>query len=90
MDEDIQLLLKLDSILPEELGETADEIWEKIKKINFEHEIGSPSGRLAKGDSWEDYFRSRLIGFVQSRLYSGEWNLDNLEQDFDMKFVNGS
>jgi len=26
MDEDIQLLLKLDSILPEELGETADEI----------------------------------------------------------------
>lgn len=90
MDEDIQLLLKLDSILPEELGETADEIWEKIKKINFKEEIGSPSGRLAKGDSWEDYFRSRLIGFVQSRLYSGEWNLDNLEQDFDMKFVNGS
>jgi len=26
MDEDIQLLLRLDSILPEELGETADEV----------------------------------------------------------------
>jgi hypothetical protein len=61
-----------------------------IKDQNLSQEAGGPSGHLVKGDSWEDYFRSRLIGFIQSRLYNGTWNLDNLEQDFEMKFVNGS
>jgi hypothetical protein len=45
---------------------------------------------LSKGTSWRDYFNSKLIGFVQSRLYKGEWNLEHLEQDFNYKFVNNS
>jgi hypothetical protein len=49
-----------------------------------------PSGRMRLGGSWEDYFKSRLMGFIQSRLYNGNWNLENLEQDFEMKFVRGS
>lgn len=46
--------------------------------------------KLTLGGSWEKYFKSRLIGFIQSRLYNGDWNLKNIEQDFSLNFVNGS
>jgi len=59
------------------------------KKVET-HEGYSPSGGVKLKNSWEDYFKSRLIGFVQSRLYQGNWNLENLAQDFSMKFVRGS
>jgi len=34
---------------------------------------------------WETFVRSKIAGFIQARLYAGDWNLDNLEQDFTLK-----
>jgi len=30
------------------------------------------------------------MGFVQSRLYNGSWNQDELWQDFSLRFIKGS
>lgn len=67
-----------------------EEALEWLKTVNQAHEKFGPSGELKLNNSWEDYFKSRLIGFILSRLYQGTWNLDNLEQDFEMNFVRGS
>lgn len=40
-------------------------------------------------DSWNRVFQSKYIGWVQARLYSGEWN-PSVVQDFELKFGNGS
>jgi len=36
--------------------------------------------------NWELFFKSKIFGFVQSRLYNGNWNLEDLHQDFDFKY----
>jgi len=41
-------------------------------------------------DSWYNLFKSRLIGHIVSRLYTGSWNLTDYEQDFTLKFVSTS
>jgi hypothetical protein len=50
--------------------------------------------RLAQAESnsyanpktnWEMFFKSKILGFIQSRLYQDKYNLGNLEQDFDIK-----
>jgi len=41
-------------------------------------------------ESWSTYFKSRIIGFVQSRMYNGRWNLDSFKQDFTLRWVNKS
>jgi hypothetical protein len=40
--------------------------------------------------SWEKYFSSKMMGFVQSRLYQGSWNLEGLIQNFNLEFMNKS
>jgi hypothetical protein len=47
-----------------------------------------PSGTL--GHTWEEWFQSRIIGFIQSRLYNGKWDLDNLNQDFNLLYTKQS
>lgn len=32
--------------------------------------------------TFESLTKSHIWGYIQSRLYSGEWNLDNISQDF--------
>lgn len=39
--------------------------------------------------SWDSVFKSKYIGWVQSRLYAGDWNPEII-QDFELKFGNGS
>jgi hypothetical protein len=63
--------------------ESRDDI---IKYLDKDESTSSTSA----GSSWREYFKSKLIGFVQSRLYQGDWNLENLEQDFNYRFVNQS
>jgi len=42
-----------------------------------------------KLDSFNMYAKSRLFGFITSRMYLGKWNL-NITQDFSNTFVRGS
>jgi len=44
-----------------------------------------------KGEyTWEELIKSKLLGFIQSRLYQGSWNLDGYEQCFDLNERKGS
>lgn len=36
--------------------------------------------------TWRKLFSSKLIGFIQARLYQDHLNLSNLEQDFTLTF----
>jgi hypothetical protein len=42
------------------------------------------------GRKWLDFVYSSIAGFIQSRLYCGSWNLDEFEQDFELKYVTSS
>jgi hypothetical protein len=39
-----------------------------------------------KSPSWEAIFKSKLIGFIQNRMYSGSWDVQNMKQDFTFRF----
>jgi hypothetical protein len=54
-----------------------------------------------KGESWEqkvwkskytfeDLVKSKLFGFIQSRLYQGSWNMEGYEQSFELTYKKGS
>jgi hypothetical protein len=40
--------------------------------------------------NWQDFFQSRILGYIQARLYAGKWDLNNLEQDFSYRYKPGS
>jgi hypothetical protein len=40
--------------------------------------------------TFEDLVKSRLFGFIQSRLYQGSWNMEGYEQSFELTFRKGS
>lgn len=42
------------------------------------------------GTKWQDFIDSKLAGFIQNRLYTGAWNLDEFEQDFDLSYQSGT
>lgn len=63
---------------------------EKKGEMTLVPGVNSPGKWRLKEKSFEDLFKSKLMGFIQSRLYQGQWNLDNLEQDFELKFNSGS
>jgi hypothetical protein len=46
--------------------------------------------RATSWNSWEMMIKSKLIGFIQSRLYQGDWNLDGYEQSFELNDKEGS
>lgn len=56
-----------------------------IDRLNLENQY---IRKLNKKDpnSWESLFSSRLWGFIQSRLYQGDWNLDEIHQCFDLTY----
>jgi hypothetical protein len=41
-------------------------------------------------NSWERLAKSRLLGFIQSRLYQGSWNLDDYDQNFELTYTSKS
>lgn len=43
-----------------------------------------------KGKPWEDYMMSTIQGYIISRLYAGTWNREDFDQDFHLKFKEGS
>jgi len=89
-DEQKQLIEMFDMIQRDQTFSTAEEVLDYLEeKVEKRSHTGSYSDFL-QGNSWESYFKSRLIGFIQSRLYQGQWNLENLEQDFELKFIKGS
>lgn len=49
--------------------------------------------RVPRGDSgftWQDFIKSSIAGFIQSRLYSNSWNLGEFDQSFELDYVKGS
>lgn len=64
---------------------------ELLPLLNLEKLDQGPQSKVdKKKETWEDYFCSKLMGFFQARLYSGDWNLSNWKQSFQMSFVHNS
>lgn len=42
------------------------------------------------GKTWNDFFQSKIFGYIQARLYSGKYDLSNMEQDFSYTWEPGS
>jgi hypothetical protein len=61
------------------------EMWRDISKHS-----GLMSSKERVLDNWYNLFKSRLIGHLVSRMYIGDWNLKDYEQDFGLKFVTTS
>jgi len=36
--------------------------------------------------TWKHLVESKFLGFAQSRMYSGSWNLEDISQDFELKY----
>jgi hypothetical protein len=52
--------------------------------------VGNNSLKDMKLDTWDEWMLSKIKGFFVSRLYSGSWDLKELEQDFNYTFVRNS
>lgn len=48
------------------------------------------SMRASPKSNWESLIKSHLLGYVQSRMYLGEWNPDLVRQDFTLSFKHAS
>lgn len=53
-------------------------------------EIGNKQYIRGLGKSWTDFFQSKILGYIQARLYAGSFDLANLEQDFSYTYKPGS
>lgn len=58
----------------------------KIARFLESTDLRGVSSEVHLGSSWEDMIKSKIMGFIQSRIYSGNWNLEDLEQDFTLKY----
>jgi hypothetical protein len=43
-----------------------------------------------QGIPWKDLFQSKIFGYIQARLYAGNYSLENIEQDFKLRPSPGS
>jgi hypothetical protein len=71
----------------------ADLILDHKKLEMIEEHLIEREGQSAlknRRGTWKEIFRSKLIGFIQSRLYQNKWNLRELEQNFSYTFIHGS
>lgn len=59
--------------------------------IRYLSEIETDENYESRGKgSWIEFFKSKIIGFIQNRIYSGDWNLKNIVQDFEFHYVKKS
>ena len=70
-------------------------------KMNLVKAWDSIKGNPGIGESWgskrwkdkytfEDLAKSKLFGFIQSRLYQGSWNMEGYEQIFELTYKKGT
>jgi hypothetical protein len=57
------------------IPENSTESWFKVWKDKY---------------TFEDLVKSRLFGFIQSRLYQGSWNMEGYEQSFELTWKKGT
>jgi Reverse transcriptase (RNA-dependent DNA polymerase) len=38
-------------------------------------------------DNWEEIMKSKFMGWIQNRLYSGTWNADEIKQNFELEYI---
>lgn len=85
-DEIKEMLTVLDAIRYHE-SMTFEEAMDYIKSARSELLY---SGKIIKGQTWEKWFASKIAGFIQSRLYLGDWHNPKIEQCFKYTYVRGS
>jgi len=61
---------------------------EELEKEGYSADLTKESPGVMS--SFKRVFESQIIGLVQNRLYTGSWNLDNMEQDFKLRFQDNS
>jgi len=73
------------------------ELHEKLQALNLDEalELFNTTLELHKTypnptESFERIFKNRIAGFVISRLQAGSWDLQNIEQCFNLKFTSTS
>jgi hypothetical protein len=61
-----------------------------LETIMKEHDLRYGKYHNPNAKSWEMMIKSHLAGWIQSRLYSGFWQLDKFFQDFTYTFASAS
>lgn len=61
-----------------------------IETLMREHDLRYGKYHNPNAKSWEMFIKSSLSGWLQSRMYSGFWQLDKFFQDFSYTFASGS
>lgn len=78
------------------LGELFAELHDKCQELTVDGAIELLSNTIEEHktydvkESWEKIFQSRLSGWIVNRLQSGDWNITEWKQDFNLKFINSS
>lgn len=44
------------------------------------------SDQVLNSDTWDSFTKSKVFGFIQNRIYTGSWNLDEFEQNFQLTY----
>jgi hypothetical protein len=44
------------------------------------------SDQVLNSDTWKSFTQSKVFGFIQNRIYTGAWNLDEFEQNFQITY----
>lgn len=44
------------------------------------------SDQVLNSDTWSSFTQSKVFGFIQNRIYTGAWNLDEFEQNFQLTY----
>jgi len=78
---DKEMMVRVYNLL--EGKELTKEVRKTIATISWGH-IWEKSKEGAT--SWEDLMKSSLFGLIQSRLYQGSWQLDEVIQDFSLDY----
>jgi hypothetical protein len=87
LTQEIKDLIKDFDLITNENNLNDEELYRKLKKAGLRNNLYK---KVDSKYSWEDYFKSKLMGFIQNRMYSNSWNLEDLQQDFNLNFTNSS
>jgi len=64
-------------------------LYDKDDLIMAEYERRSGKS-LRSANTWENLVKSKLFGLIQSRMYCGTWNLEEILQDFELDYIESS
>lgn len=80
----------LDNSLRASTRNGAKLLMDKQELIRRFNERESEYKELDTTFSWHEFIKSKIRGYIQSRLYIGDWNLENYIQSFRLSYGKGS